>query len=50
MEHACELLLGTDMGIAQIGVQVGYDDPSFFSKAFKKELGLSPLDYRRQNG
>lgn len=50
MEHACELLLGTDMGIAQIGVQVGYDDPSFFSKAFKKELGVSPLDYRKQNG
>jgi AraC-like DNA-binding protein len=49
LRHACELLCGTDMSIAQIGMQVGYDDPSFFSKLFKKEIGISPLRYREQN-
>ena len=47
MERACELLLNTDMSVKQIGISVGYDDPQFFSKLFKKHVGLSPVQYRR---
>lgn len=49
IDHARELLLSTDMSVQQIGAQVGYTDPHFFSKTFKKELGCSPLVYRKQN-
>lgn len=30
-----------------IGESVGYHDPHYFSRAFKKVTGLSPSDYRR---
>lgn len=46
MQNACELLRNTDMNIRQIGMSVGYDDPHFFSKIFKKHMGVSPIDYR----
>ncbi len=48
LDHACELLLHTDMNVQQIGAQVGYDDVHFFSKLFKKELKCTPLAYRNR--
>ena len=47
MRHACELLVSTDMPIKQISLLVGYPDPHFFSKIFKANLHVSPLEYRR---
>ena len=44
---ACELLRNTDMSIKQIGILVGYSDPHFFSKLFKKHVGMSPKDYKQ---
>ncbi|MBO5416174.1 MAG: helix-turn-helix domain-containing protein [Clostridia bacterium] len=50
MLNACELLLTTDMSVKQIGIQVGYDDPFFFSKIFKRHMGVSPQSYRALGG
>lgn len=50
MRHACELLVSTDMPIKQISMLVGYTDPHFFSKIFKANLHVSPLEYRRASG
>lgn len=46
LQSACDLLRSTDMSIKQIALQVGYDDPFFFSKLFKRHLGVSPQSYR----
>ena len=46
IRHACELLRTTDLSVKQIGVTVGYPDPHFFCKMFKKTMGLSPSAYR----
>ncbi len=46
ISSACDLLTGTDFNIKEIGEMVGYSDPHFFSKIFKKRTGLSPKDYR----
>ncbi|MBR2443883.1 MAG: helix-turn-helix domain-containing protein [Clostridia bacterium] len=46
---ACELLLTTDMSIQLIGASSGYKDPYFFSKIFKKHMGVSPQKYRKSN-
>lgn len=46
MQNACELLHNTDMSVKQIGIQVGYEDPFFFSKLFKRHMGMSPQKYR----
>ena len=43
---ACDMLLNTDMSIKQIGISVGYGDPHFFSRLFKKHTGMSPREYR----
>lgn len=43
---ACDLLKSTDMCIKQVGVSVGYGDPHFFSRIFKKNTGMSPAKYR----
>ena len=48
MSNACQLLEGTDMSIKQIGFLSGYRDPHFFSKLFKKYMGMSPLAYRQE--
>lgn len=50
MLNACELLLSTDMSVKQVGLQVGYSDPFFFSKIFKRHMGVSPQNYRASGG
>lgn len=49
MQHACTLLLGTDLGVAEVGRMVGYEDNHFFSKIFKAYMGASPREYRRSS-
>lgn len=47
MKKAAELLAGTKYPIAEISEQVGYSNQGKFAAVFKKEFGLSPLEYRR---
>lgn len=46
METAKNLLKSTDMKILEISRKVGYEDPHYFSKAFKKYTGTHPQKYR----
>ncbi|MEX0605517.1 MAG: AraC family transcriptional regulator [Marinobacter sp.] len=46
VEHACQMLDTTDQSFTQISTQLGYDDNYYFSRLFKKVMGLSPTDYR----
>lgn len=41
------LLQTTPMPIAVVGQQVGYDDQLYFSRVFRKRVGLSPSEYRK---
>ena len=47
--RACELLVSTDIPVGHVGTLSGYRDQYFFSKIFKKHLGMSPCDYRKQH-
>ena len=49
LQIACDLLGNTDMNVRQIGISVGYDDPHFFSKLFKRYMGVSPIAYRNKH-
>lgn len=48
MANAQHLLEQSDYNITQIASIVGYDDPLYFSRVFKKQVGLSPTQYRRR--
>jgi AraC-like DNA-binding protein len=51
--RARELLIATDLPIAEVGRSVGYSDPFYFSRQFHSINGTSPSDfrasYRQQN-
>lgn len=46
---AAEYLQYTKAPIEQISVKVGYENPSYFYKMFRKILGVSPKEYRIGN-
>lgn len=46
IEHAKLLLRKSDHTTKEIAEQVGYNSRSYFSKLFKKEVGISPNEYR----
>jgi AraC family transcriptional regulator, arabinose operon regulatory protein len=47
MQRACELLTTTDLPIKAVCREVGYADPFYFCRIFKKTIGQSPGEYRR---
>lgn len=47
LNHASYLLADLSLNITEIASRVGYDDLFHFSKAFKKQFGLSPRDARK---
>lgn len=49
MERASSLLGMTDLPVQDIARQVGFEDPLHFSRAFRKQMGQSPTEYRAQN-
>ena len=46
-ETAKELLEDETLSIEQIAEQTGYNDYFYFTKVFKKTLGISPSKYRK---
>ena len=48
--RAAALLLSTDSRVSEIARLVGIDNPNYFSILFKKWMGVSPNEYREQNG
>ena len=48
IEKACNLLLQSDMTSAMIADSVGFSDPDYFLRVFKKVKGMSALNYRKK--
>ena len=47
---ACEFLDYTRLKIKEISFHLGYVDPYYFTKDFKKKMGMSPRQYRNRVG
>ena len=47
INNAVSLLETTDYGLSEISAIVGYEDPLYFSRLFRKIKGVSPRDYRK---
>jgi len=47
MNNAISLLETTDYNVTEISAIIGYDNPLYFSRLFKKHKGVSPSEYRK---
>jgi AraC-like DNA-binding protein/mannose-6-phosphate isomerase-like protein (cupin superfamily) len=45
--EACELMRDPVRNLTEIGIDVGFSDGNYFSRQFKRVMGLSPREYRR---
>lgn len=48
MEEAKKLLRHPQLNVVQIADRVGYSDPSYFTKVFKKCEGITPTEFRQR--
>ncbi len=46
IQRACRLLELSDLSVRSIASECGYSDPYYFSRLFKKVMGISPREYR----
>jgi two-component system response regulator YesN len=47
IEKAKKLMSDPEKSLKEITYEVGYHDPNYFSKVFKKQSGVSPTEYRK---
>ena len=50
LSHAADVLLTTDQSVSAIAYSVGFSDPLYFSRLFKKRYNVSPELFRKQTG
>ena len=50
MERAKIYLANSDLSVAVIAKNVGYEDSQYFFRVFKKTTGMTPLQYRQNRG
>ncbi len=46
LTEAKNLLLHTDMTVAEIGYELGYNEKAYFTRVFKKKAGMTPTEFR----
>ena len=49
INNAKNMLDNTKYNVTPISTAVGYDNPHYFSRLFKKHAGMTPLEYRNRN-
>ncbi len=49
IRKACKLLIQTDMQVNQIAYKLGFKESQYFSRTFSHVMGLSALEFRKQN-
>jgi len=50
LHRAKELLLKRESNVSEIAFQTGFSNPSYFSKTFKREFGMSPSELMSKHG
>lgn len=48
IDRAAEMLSYTGASVAEIALAVGFKDPAYFCRLFKKYIGLTPSEYRKR--
>ena len=50
ISKAKDLLRNTNMDILDVSEAAGFENQSYFTKIFRKRTGLTPRQYRQDNG
>ena len=50
LKKAASLLASSDMTVAEIGYEVGFSSPSYYTKCYKEQFGESPTDFLKRRG
>lgn len=50
MEKAEDLLKTSSDKVREIALEVGYKDPNYFNRAFKKRHNMTPEEFRKRVG
>ena len=48
LQRAKYLLVQTDLNIAQVAFEVGFRDPSYFTRVFDERFGICPKNFRKR--
>lgn len=48
LNHAKNLLLSTEKSIIEVALDSGFENVTYFNRCFKRELGITPTEFRRQ--
>ena len=48
-QRAKEMIKDPDISIKDVCTKVGYSDPNYFSRIFKKAVGMTPTEYRTES-
>ncbi|MBS7263259.1 MAG: PocR ligand-binding domain-containing protein [Eubacteriales bacterium] len=49
LREACWMLRNTSVSVSNISASVGYENPGYFSRLFKKKKGVTPEQYRKNS-
>ena len=49
ISRACKLLTDSPLNVVEIAIDCGYESPSAFSRAFRRQMKMSPTAYRRRS-
>ena len=49
LELACQLLRETGMSVRDIASYLSFQDEFYFSGLFRRKIGVSPIQYRKQS-
>jgi YesN/AraC family two-component response regulator len=50
LQRAAQLLTNSQLTVSEIAYQVGFNDPGYFARCFKKQFNQSPLSYAKEIG
>jgi AraC-like DNA-binding protein len=50
INEACNLLRSSNLSIAEVAISVGFFDQFYFSRVFKKAVGMPPSKYLSSHG
>lgn len=50
LDRVCRLLAESDLSLAEVAGKAGFEHPEYMSRLFKKKIGITPGEFRKQAG